>query len=422
MIPPKTILIIAYVFPPYPGIGGRRWAKFAKYLVKEGYEVYVICAENPFKEESQWTKDILLSGITIHKIPSSYSKWLLINPKNIIEKLLYRFNLLIYKMIIKGNYYDKSALWGKQLLKKSEEIIDKHQVKNIIVTGAPFHSCYIATKLKNTYKSINLITDIRDPWSQDLTISGFSSLEKARQEVEIKHEREVVNHTDVLVTVADEMTNYFKGISTNSDTCFTTLLNGYDVDDIPTIEGRKELKDEKLKFVYTGTLYNKIDSIFFPFIDALAELKNENSTDYYKLSFDFYGFVQDKFINYIKEKGIDIITCHGKVPLPIALKSIAKADLCLLFLADAFEFSFSTKYYEYIAQRKKIVAFSRPGTLTKYIEKNEIGYGVYPDSIKGSLKKILSEYKSDNHLFPSNFDIKQFSCESLTGKFIQLLK
>ena len=38
----KHVLLISYSYPPYPGIGGRRWAKFSKYLSRLGFVIHVI--------------------------------------------------------------------------------------------------------------------------------------------------------------------------------------------------------------------------------------------------------------------------------------------------------------------------------------------------------------------------------------------
>ena len=87
---PKKILIVTHIFPPTPGIGGRRWAKFAKYLSKTGNEVSVISAENHSIEKSQWEKDVLDSGIQVHRLPLLYPEILGTNPNSVFQKLHYK--------------------------------------------------------------------------------------------------------------------------------------------------------------------------------------------------------------------------------------------------------------------------------------------------------------------------------------------
>ena len=54
----KKILLICYSFPPFPGIGGRRWAKFVKNLIKEDCELFVIGAEHRMGKPSNWINDV----------------------------------------------------------------------------------------------------------------------------------------------------------------------------------------------------------------------------------------------------------------------------------------------------------------------------------------------------------------------------
>ena len=79
----KKVLIVCYSFPPYPGIGGRRWAKFAKYLYRNGYNVNVISSKNKADENSQWKTDIEEYSNNIDYIESNYPFYLGINPKSI---------------------------------------------------------------------------------------------------------------------------------------------------------------------------------------------------------------------------------------------------------------------------------------------------------------------------------------------------
>ena len=54
----KKILIITFTFPPKPGIGGRRWAKFAKYLHQKKVSFDILTFEKKSSEKSKWCDDV----------------------------------------------------------------------------------------------------------------------------------------------------------------------------------------------------------------------------------------------------------------------------------------------------------------------------------------------------------------------------
>jgi len=92
----KKVAIVCYSFPPFPGVGGRRWAKFAKFLAMDGYEVYAIGAKNIFTEKSEWTKDVDHPGIHYISLPLMYPKVLIKGVKTITDRIIYRTSLFIF--------------------------------------------------------------------------------------------------------------------------------------------------------------------------------------------------------------------------------------------------------------------------------------------------------------------------------------
>src|SRR5688572_4293031 len=117
----KSVLIVSYLFPPYPGVGGRRWSKFAKYLHKSGFDVKVITTEQRNSRISPSAPDIQLYRNKISYLKTGLSAYLGIVPNTIVEKVLYRIALWRAKLFAKGNYYDRSIFLEKQLLKKIED-------------------------------------------------------------------------------------------------------------------------------------------------------------------------------------------------------------------------------------------------------------------------------------------------------------
>ena len=91
----KNILLVCFSFPPFPGIGGRRWAKFAKYLSKQNVNVHVLAAKNEPGTISEWDHDVKSEKIKIHQIPLGLSGVLSFYPKNFTEKAIYKlFSIL----------------------------------------------------------------------------------------------------------------------------------------------------------------------------------------------------------------------------------------------------------------------------------------------------------------------------------------
>ncbi|MEO6301966.1 MAG: hypothetical protein ABIP51_02220, partial [Bacteroidia bacterium] len=162
----KQILLISYVFPPYYGIGGRRWAKHADGLTKLGYTVHVICAKNPFRKTSLWY-DVVKNNpkIIIHQLPAFYPKVLVDFEHNFFQKIAYKFWVSVLPFFTKGSFLDRTIFWKKPMLKEAIKIISRNQITNVICTGGPFGVMHFSTLLKNKFNNLFLINDLRDPWT-----------------------------------------------------------------------------------------------------------------------------------------------------------------------------------------------------------------------------------------------------------------
>ncbi len=406
----KKILIICHSFPPYPGIGGRRWAKFAKYLSKSGHKVWVIAAKNPYSEQSQWTKDAQNEDVTY--LPLKYPAVLKrAHHHSLYHKITYRLALAYVKLFGKGNYYDRSLFWEKQIVRSASEMISRHEIKNVIVTSPPFHLAYHCTKLKDRFKDINLITDIRDLWTEDYSLSALKTMSAERQEYEEKIEKEVLNRSDVVLAVSDQIINGFKKIVPVNN--YHTLINGFDEEDFKNVQPILNKSKEKINLVFTGTLYVNLQNLFIPLIESLKKLKKEEPALYGMLSFNFYGHAPNELKHLVTD--VDAINLHHRISLPEVYSKISEADLCLLFLTDAYTFSLSTKFYEYLSQKKKIVLFSNKGETSHFIETNHLGYWIAPENTYEGLKKIIELFKKGEiYKWDTALDIQQYSIKNIT--------
>ena len=415
----KRVLIICYSFPPHPGIGGRRWVKFAKYLKKRGYEINIISSENPFSDsQSEWLKDA--DGLLVHKLPLNYPKSLITYPSGIVDKIKYQIALLKVKFLGKGNYYDRTLFWKKAILKKSTEIIIKENIQNVIVSGAPFHLLYHASKLKQIHTNINLIVDFRDFWTIDTSLSPFATFSQKRKMEELKREQYVCNAADKIICVSEEMSTYFNKVA-NKKKAYT-IPNGYDKEDLLEINTEKKTNKKTISFVFTGNLYNNIDNVFKPFCNAIIDVKNMYPELYKRLEFNFFGNHSHAHRQYVIKNNLYCITFHNAIPLKSTLEEINNSDYCMLFLNDIYAFSLSTKFYEYILLKKEIVLFSQWGKASEYIVENKLGYWIKPDDTLKDLLQLIRDHESGTQATRSEkFDYTQFSIEKIIPRLEELL-
>ena len=394
----KRVLIVSYTFPPFSGVGGRRWAKFAKYLELDGHEVQVIAAKSGFEKKSSWTKDVENINVSFHN--SGYPKWLTINPKSIFEKITYRLSLMYVKMKSEGNYYDKSALWSKDIRKLVNDKINGG-IDTVYVSCAPFQLAYNLLPLVKKHRDVKWVVDFRDPWTTNRTSYGFEGLSNERKQFEIDAEKEVVKNYDDVISVAEPMTDYFKTLDPNNPHKFKTIFNGFDPDDFPERTKNQHPDPNFFTFVFAGTLYDKALPAFKIFCQAVENLKTEDSLLYNKLKFMFIGAEKEK----VKKLNHPNVTVLPFLSFEKVRDYLYSANAGLLFLTPDIDWSFSTKFTDYIASELPILVVSEKGSETgKFCEFKGIG-------VDFSERTKLKELKIDNLVGFSNvhtdFNLKE---------------
>lgn len=411
------LLIVSFTFPPYSGIGGRRWVKFSKYLNQYGVDCRVIAAKKHGLLDSQWNND-LQSEIPVMYEKINYPTILMKRPSTTWQKFRYRLALFKVKTLYRNqNYYDYSIGFGKKIMPLIKKEIN-NGINNILVTVGPFQMAAEIIELKKVFPNVNFIIDFRDPWSNNQTSFGFSALNQKALEREIAFEKFVLTEFNTVFAVSEEMKYHFNNLlSADCEKCIT-ISNGFDPHDYNKSDFLETSKKEsnKIIFNFSGTLYNKTEAIFEEFVKALDQIRVENSEIYNRLEFDFMGETPSWFQELIHNH--PIIRYSGIKKFNDAMADSKNADYSMLFLTDDLKYSKSTKFYESIALRKPIVVFSEKGPTTDFVESQNIGFGIY----KGTVKKRLLELISQKITFHKDFDVNEYSIENLTKKILPYLK
>jgi len=419
----KKAIIVCFTFPPFPGIGGRRWAKFAKYLYRNKIDIQVIAAQKKHKPNSVWNEDIHLFRDKITYVPTGYPNILTTVPTGFLQRWQYRFSLLwVKRKCTNGNYFDHSAFWGNAVKNEVEKKIQRGY-SNVILSCGPFRYTQEVLELKNQYPHVKFILDFRDPWSNNKTSFGFQTIDEMRRMDEIEYERNAIQKADNIISVSEEMNQWFRQISGKSETNFITIGNGFDRDDFEN-SGQDESKSpdrKKWRFVLTGTLYHKAEYVYREFINALSEIYIENPEWKSKTEFHFYGEVPGYFFD-LPENCNENIHFGGKLDLHQVYEKIGGSDVCMLFLTDDLVYSRSTKFYEYLAMGKPIAVFSTEGDTGKFAVTKRLGFMCRPSHMKADILYMLDQMESEAFHFNRYFEIQEYDVATLTEKIIECLQ
>ncbi len=199
-----------------------------------------------------------------------------------------------------------------------------------------------------------------------------------------------------------------------------TILNGYDTDDASKVMSKKNLVKKKLRLIYTGNLYDKLDYIFNPLVAYVKDLLDEERNE---VEFNFYGTFEPRYKELIEKEGLShVFKFHGTISLSAVYQKIHEHDVAMLFLTKDLKDSFSTKYYEYLSQYKYIAIFGEEGDAGVFVEKHKIGVGITPEIIKEKLEFLLRMKRNHKLVFNKEFKIEQYSVESIAKEIFKDLK
>jgi len=368
----KNVLIICYSFPPYPGIGGRRWAKFAKYFAKEGVTCHVINSANPFIAKSIWTSDTIHPDIVVHSLPFRFRNIMTYTGKNVAfraaAKLLRTFiNFTKYS----PHYF--TSLTKKMLIEESLRIIKEQNIKTVIVSGDPYIS-YYASLLKEQC-DIKLILDYRDLWNDREHYKYHHVLTKKQRAFFESCENEALNKADTIVGVYNVILEKLRERNPNKMGVYKLIPNGYDTDEYDSVAA-SQVNSEKITIYHGGSVALDAQKNVLAFLTAFTSLKDKNKELLDSFQVIVEGNFSDVFKNGVSQlNNPNIVLKRQTVPVDKYLNNLASATMGIISLPDDYKDAFFiTKTFDYFYMHKPIIAIGPAGEVSAFIESNHIGY------------------------------------------------
>ncbi len=403
------ILIISFFFPPYNKVGGRRWAKHFKYLIKAKVPTYVIAGN--FPGTSPWDKDIETLENSIfridHKVKKThyYQRTL---PKNFLEKIKWKLSYYKWdsaKEDLVGNYNDVSLNNESKYLNKAIEIIEAKEINTVILSVGPFSYSSILIQLKQQFPSVKFVLDYRDYW-EDST----KELTPPQIRFEKELQNKVVDSVDLILSPNHEMQKYYANFFGSKSYC---LPHCYDESDIESIKQSENTGYKtKINLIYGGAFYaNIVENIYLVkhFINKLSLNK--------KVQADFYVSIKgyENELTHPSIKRMDFIDSNEY------LERVNKSDYAILILPPNRVNAMSSKFYELIALRKPIIYFGGIGEVSEFLVKNKLGFHITSLNIFEQAQLVLDNLES-KQIPDHNYNVTNFTFQKQTNLLVEELK
>ena len=354
----KKLCLIAYRFPPMPGVGAKRWAKFSKHLAERGFIVHVITADYFNPTSISWSKDVDHENIIVHRLSSKLPKAILYGKPDFISKIVKRLWQNYKKYYT--HFFDDAEPWAISIVEYVEELIMKESISTLFVTGAPFSQLVSAAIVKRDISNLRLIVDYRDAWN---FLSTYQYKNKLFRNISDK--RSSIDNEYLVMTAADELSFVTKGLKDLYEKQYPQFKNkmsciysGYEK--LPVASDSIQDKKGNGVIIYPGNLGFSRLSNLEKVACAIDKLNKIYSDLPYKLIV-FTDFSVPFNSNY------ECLIVKKRVGVESIQTEIKKSDFCLSINADEFDYAVSAKVFDYMANGKKIIHISKGGELSEYL-------------------------------------------------------
>ncbi len=424
----RKVLLITYYWPPSGGSGVQRCLKFAKYLLRFGWQPVVFTAGNakyPVYDHS--LEKEVPSGIEVLKVPAR-------EPHDLYNRLIgggekqthtgfikhEKKESALEKLAvwIRGNLFipDSRKFWIRPSVRFLEDYLKKNPVNLIFSSGPPHSAHLIALRLKEKI-SVPWVADFRDPWTG---IYYYRKLRHSRwaDKLNRKFENQCLNSADKVVVVGKTMKHDFEIVTSKP---VHVITNGYDPEDYKNIENRRP---ERFRITYTGMFFRDQNPV--ELWEVLGEMKKQVPGFSEDLEICLAGRADREIIESIRSNNLDTnLKLYGYV-IKSELPQI-QADSVLLLLSinrvENASYIITGKIFEYLAVQRPVLAFCPENSdVDNIIKESGSGWTVKfndKERLTEVIREIYGKYK-DGALNLVKSDIGKYSRLELTKKLAVL--
>lgn len=432
----RSILVIAYFYPPVGGAGVQRITKFTKYLAEFDWRPTVLTVENPSVPlfDESMLKDVpeqvtilrartlepgyeVKNAVSASASESGSGRGMVSLAKNLLRKAA---NFILQP--------DPQILWYPHARRLAGQYLKDNPVDAILATGPPFSSFVLGYRLSRAY-DVPLVLDYRDEWdisNEVLENKGHGRLLKiiqgAMQKRVLKQARLVVATTKLST---ETLRQKMAALGASGEAA--CVYNGYDAADIQSLPGDPDTVDSsRYTLSYVGTLWN-LTSIQ-PVVDALLMLSRSEPDLAASIELVVAGrktAEQEMQLDRLAESPVNVVA-HAYLDHAAAVSLMRNSQGLCLLLSDLAEAGrvVPAKTFEYMTCGNSIFIVAPRGEVWDLLHDYPRACFAEPgeiESIAAFIRGDVQRYKAHGDAKVQGFDAGQFERRTLTGKLAALL-
>ena len=411
----RTLLFLAYFFPPRGGAGVQRSVKFAKYLPQFGWKPLVI-AHGGMADNASGVMDPSL----LKDLPADH---------------VVRYTALMQGE--KDSYYraqkkwrqpmfatDPMGWWAAPAVRLGLELAGEHQPSAIFVTMSPFTAADAGIQLKKK-TGLPLVLDLRDPWALDETRIYTTRWHARRDWKQMRAalagaDLIIMNTPEAAAAARAEFGKSGDGSIPRVTGRIISITNGYDAEDF----GRNAVQPsppDVLRIVHTGMFHAELaeiwDKVFsgegllnklkYPrrpinlwtrtpryLLAAMERIVESGAIPKEKLELVLVGEISRCDQEMIEQSPMaENVKVLGYRSHAESVNWVESADVLFLPLHTPTDggpaLVVPGKTYEYMGSGRPILAMGPPGDMHDFIEQTRSGIVVAGDDVAGAAASLV---------------------------------
>lgn len=443
----KSVLMVAYYFPPLSGSGVFRSIKFAKYLPQFGWKTTVVSTDQPTLEMNYRDENLLdeiPEGTEVIRVPDGIGTMKKASFSDDEKQELY----LLLKSVLRHSkegldllesflrteigrahlltFPCAALLWSRKALQRIEETVNLSKFQVIYTTAGPYSAHLIGFLLKQKY-GVPWVADYRDPWTGNPYKSYCADNPQHRLLFEL--ESILLKYADCNLTISEPFVESYVTRFSLLRESIKSITNGYDEEDFAALRF-SEMQPDRFTITYSGILYSENRSIL-PVLKAIQELAAEKELELENVRLRIVGRESDACgLENVEAYGLrTVVEQVGYVPHREALQENCAANMLLLLVGDSDQnkATYTGKFFDYLRSGRPILALAPvDGVVARTLRETGHGEAYRSTDLAGIKTMILREYRKwrrgEKRERLHSPLIERFERKHLTGQLAAILE